>query len=34
VNIKFIFVKDGEMLSAASIDIERTKSAVNLMETY
>src|SRR3990170_3410055 len=28
VNIKFIFVKDGEMLSAASIDIERTKSAV------
>ena len=34
VNIKFILVKDGEMLSAASIDIERTKSAVNLMETY
>src|SRR3989338_75498 len=33
VNIKFILVKDGEMLSAASIDIERTKSAVNLMET-
>jgi TolB-like protein len=34
VNIKFILVKDGEMLSAASIDIERTKSAINLMETY
>ena len=34
INIKFILAKDGEMLSAASTDIERTKSAVNLMETY
>lgn len=34
VNIKLILIKNGEMLSAASIDIERTKSAVNLMETY
>lgn len=34
VNIKLILIKTGEMLSAASIDIERTKSAVNLMETY
>ncbi len=34
VNIKLILIKNGEMLSAASVDIERTKSAVNLMETY
>lgn len=34
VNIKLILIKTGEMFSAASIDIERTKSAVNLMETY
>jgi TolB-like protein len=34
VNVKFISSKSGEILSADSIDIERTKSAVNLMETY
>ncbi len=34
VNVKFIGSKNGEILSAGSIDIERTKSVVNLMEIY
>jgi TolB-like protein len=34
INVKFISSKNGEILSAASFNIDRTRSAINLMETF